>query len=273
MAVRLGVCSWSLEPAGPRDLVERLRAARADAVQLHLDPLRDAWKPDETAALLREAGIEIASGMMGMAGEDYTTLESIRRTGGVRPDDTWRANLAAAEANAEIAESLGLDLVTFHAGFIPEESDDPERSKVLDRLRELRRVFNGRGVAIALETGQETAQTLLEALDELDGVGVNFDPANMILYGMGDPHEALRTLGPHVSQLHVKDATPTPRPGEWGEEVRVGEGAVDWPAFVSIADSVCPRATMMIEREAGDQRIEDIRAARAVIEPLLGGAA
>ena len=114
----LGVCSWCLRAGSPAELVERVRAVGVSSVQLHLDPLRGDWDSGETQDRLREAGIAIASGMMAMRGEDYSTLNTIRETGGVRPDATWEANLAAAEANAALAADLGVDLVTFHAGFI-----------------------------------------------------------------------------------------------------------------------------------------------------------
>lgn len=269
----LGVCSWSLQPESPSELVQRVRATALEAIQLHLDPLRSEWGEADTADALNSAGISILSGMMTTKGEDYATLETIKATGGVLPDHTWADNLAAARANADLAERLGLSLVTLHAGFIPHEHDDPARARVLERVRTLAGVFADRGVAIALETGQETAETLNEILDQLPDVAVNFDPANMILYGMGDPLAALETLGPRVAQLHIKDATPTRTPGTWGTEVPVGQGAVDWPRFVDIADRVCPDAAMVIEREAGEQRIDDVLAARETIRPLVGARA
>ena len=133
-----------------------------------------------------------------------------------------------------------LELVTFHAGFLPEEPDDPERAKLIGRLRTYCEVFADQGVRLGLETGQETAHTLAGVLADLDhpAVGVNFDPANMILYGMGDPVAALRTLRDHVRQIHVKDALPSSRTGEWGSEVRAGTGGVDWPAFFGVARSI-----------------------------------
>jgi hypothetical protein len=87
---RLGVCSWSLQPSSPADLVAKLREIGVDACQLALDPLREgAWKLGETRDALRAAGIEIRSGMMGTHGEDYSTLDTIRVTGGVRPNEHW----------------------------------------------------------------------------------------------------------------------------------------------------------------------------------------
>lgn len=268
----LGVCSWSLRPAGPAQLVEAIHACRLHAVQLALDPIRTGlWPLDETRRRLEDAGIRILSGMMAMKGEDYSTLESIRATGGVRPDSTWPDNLDAAHANADLAARLGLHLVTFHAGFLPHEPRDPLRVVMIDRLHRLADVFARRGVRVAFETGQESAQTLLGVLTQLQGrCGVNFDPANMVLYGMGDPVEALRTLGPHVLQVHVKDATPSPVPGRWGTETVVGLGAVDWPSFFSVLRQVAPDANLVIEREAGPSRVDDVRHAVAFVESFLG---
>jgi len=263
-ANQLAVCSWSLQPGDPEHLVELVRQTGVDAIQLALSPLvhdREGWSG--AIETLRRSGIGVVSGMMQTADEDYTTLESIARTGGVRPDGTWDRNRAHAAAVADLAAYAEIGLVTFHAGFIPERADDPERRKLLDRLRFLGDLFAARGLRLGLETGQETAETLDEVLGELDhdAVGVNFDPANMILYGKGDPVSALRRLARRVVQVHIKDALPADTPGTWGREVPAGQGAVDWPAFFDVARALDPPVDFVIEREAGGERIDDIVAA------------
>ncbi len=283
MPSRVGVCSWSLHPDSPRELVERVLACGLHAVQLALDPIRTGrWSEIETRNRLAAAadhtdgsGIAILSGMMATRGEDYSTLDSIKVTGGLRPDQHWADNLAAAKANARLARRLGLSLVTFHAGFIPHEPGHP-REVIISRLRQVVDVFDDHGVRIGLETGQESAQTLLEALHELDRphTGVNFDPANMILYGMGDPIEALTLLAGRVVQVHIKDARPSPRAGEWGTETPAGSGAVDWDAFfrvlrASVGGAAAASAPLpvdcLIERESGERRVDDIRAAHGLV--------
>jgi L-ribulose-5-phosphate 3-epimerase len=267
---RIAVCSWSLQPEDPVDLARKVRETGIRAVQLALNPLID--DPDrwgDAPAALAGAGIEIVSGMMAMAGEDYRTLESIAETGGIRAAATWPENLRIATRCAVLANQLGIDLVTFHAGFIPEMPDDPLRRTLVDRLHVVASSYEQRELSLAFETGQEDADTLVGLLAELGRpvtVGVNFDPANMILYGMGDPVEALRTLGPHVRQIHVKDALPTDTPGTWGTEVPVGQGAVDWEAFFTVAEAFRPRVDYVIEREAGTGRLPDVVAARELIE-------
>jgi sugar phosphate isomerase/epimerase len=268
---RLGVCSWSLQPAGPDELVARVRDVGVSFIQLALDPIRTgAWSETHTLSRLRQAGIGVVSGMMGFVGEDYSTLDTIKKTGGVRADEHWPANLDAAKATARLADRLGLKLVTFHAGFIP-HARGPERTKMLSRLRQVVDAFEDRGVRVAFETGQETSATLLEALDELDrpGVGVNFDPANMILYAMGDPVAALKDLAPRVVQLHIKDALPTRKPGTWGSEEAAGGGAVDFKALLKAVRESGLGVDLLIEREAGQKRIKDARKAVKLVKALL----
>ncbi len=271
----VGVCSWSLQPAHPADLAAKVRECGLSAVQLALDPIRDgSWSLDDTRKALD--GISILSGMMMMGGEDYSTLDAISRTGGVRPDATWEANLAAAHQNAEIAEALGLSLVTFHAGVIPHNPQDPERATIMGRVAEIVDAFQSRGLGVAFETGQESADTMLGVLGELgkDNLGVNFDPANMILYGTGDPIEALRLLMPHVNQVHIKDARWTKTPGTWGEETPAGEGEVDWDAFCALLRDHHPDVGVVIEREGGDKRVADVRTALDLVRarlPIGGG--
>jgi L-ribulose-5-phosphate 3-epimerase len=96
-------------------------------------------------------------------------------------------------------------------------------------------------------------------------VGVNFDPANMMLYGMGDPIEAFRLLLPRVVQVHLKDATATDTPGTWGAEVPVGSGEVDWAAFGDVLRSADRAIDALFEREAGEERVADIRAGHAAL--------
>ena len=269
---RLAVCSWSVQPVGPRELVDSLRAVGIARVQLALDPLRDqAANWAGSPLFFQQEGIQIVSGMFGTVDEDYTSLESIRRTGGLVPDSTWEENWENAQGTAELAQALGLKLVTFHAGFLPHEVNDPAFEKLQHRLRLIADVFAARGVDLALETGQETAETLRVFLEKLGrvNVGVNFDPANLILYDKGDPIAALRALSSWVKQCHLKDACRTRTPGTWGEEVPVGTGEVDWPMFFEVLRQMSFDGYCCIEREAGLQRVRDIRTAREFVEARL----
>ncbi len=271
LSQRLAVCSWSLQPTSPQELIAKLQVTGVRRVQLALDPLREApgvW--GATANLFQEADITIVSGMFGCLGEDYSTLDTIRDTGGIAPDATWDQNQKNIQATVELAKQLGLKLVTFHAGFLPHDERDPNFTKLKQRLSEVAELFGTHGIALGLETGQETAPVLLELLQKLNrpNLGVNFDPANMLLYDKGNPIAALRTLGPWIRQVHIKDARCTKVPGTWGEEVVAGTGEVDWRAFFTTLQQVGFRGDLCIEREAGEQRVTDIGAARAMVEAI-----
>jgi sugar phosphate isomerase/epimerase len=272
IADRLGVCSWSMQPTSADDFFTTLAATGLTRTQIALDPIREnakgAWT--DFAAQCAKRGVTCVSGMISTVGEDYTTLESIKRTGGVVPDATWTETWKNIQADADLAQRMGLKLVTFHAGFLPHEESDPSFAKLLARLRQIADLFAAKTMTVGLETGQEEAGTLAAFLKTLDraNVGVNFDPANMILYDKGDPVAALRTLGPWVKQCHLKDATRTKTPGTWGEEVRLGTGQVDWKGFFRALDAAGFKGDLCIEREAGSQRVADIRAAREYVGKL-----
>lgn len=271
LANRMGVCSWSLQPESPEKLIAYMNEIDLNRVQLALDPLRlekEAWANCKEKC--EQAGIKIISGMFGTIGEDYTTLESIKETGGVVPDQHWDANWEAIQEDGKIAQSLGIELVTFHAGFLPHEPDHPDFKKLSDRIALIADFYSDLGIKLGFETGQETAETLVTFLELLNkpNVGVNFDPANMILYNKGNPVESLKKLSQYVIQCHIKDATYTTTPGTWGEEVATGTGQVDWNGFFDVLQSMDYKGEFMIEREAGNQRVVDIRAARDYIAGL-----
>ena len=271
LSQRLAVCSWSLQPTSPQDLISKLQETGVRRVQLALDPIRDepaVW--GKTPELLEAAGISTVSGMFGCVGEDYTTLDTIRVTGGIAPDATWTKNWKNIQTTADLARELGLKLITFHAGFLPHEESDPSFAKLKQRLIQTADIFQARGITLGLETGQETAGVLFDFLHKLakPNVGVNFDPANMILYDKGNPIEALRKLGHWVRQVHIKDARRTKVPGTWGEEVPAGSGEVDWRAFFTALAQAGFKGDLCIEREAGTQRVADIRTAREMVEKI-----
>lgn len=266
---RLAVCSWSLQPVSAADLFQKLEATGLSRIQIALDPIREnaggAWSDFD--GLCAQRRVTCVSGMFAAVGEDYSTLDAIKRTGGVVPDVHWEQNWRNLEADAEVARRLGIKSIAFHAGFLPHEESDPAFAKLLGRLQQIADFFAHRGIELALETGQETAETLRSFLTKLNrpNVGVNFDPANMILYDKGDPIAALQTLGPWLRQVHIKDARRTRVPGTWGEEVVVGTGEVNWPAFFTTLERLNFKGDFVIEREAGNQRVADVRTAREVI--------
>jgi sugar phosphate isomerase/epimerase len=248
------------------ELVSACQSCGIENIQLALLPLVHDSQWSECEQILEESGIHVLSGMLEADGEDYSTLKTIEQTGGVRQDAMWSSTLENANRVADIAASMGLPMVTFHAGFIP-ELECSERTTMLRRIRTLTDVFDKRGVLLGLETGQEKAENVVSVLEELSmpTLGVNFDPANMILYGKGDPIEAIQLLKPWVMQVHIKDAKVTEEIGTWGTETPVGNGDVPWEEFLDI---VPDNVHLVIEREGGENRIEDIQSAKALLHRL-----
>jgi L-ribulose-5-phosphate 3-epimerase len=272
---QIGVCSWSLQATGARDLAEKVNALGLKKVQLGLTPHRDdPGALDGMQEILAESGIQIVSGMYSTIGEDYSSPDAIRRTGGVVLDEYWDENVELAKAAAATAKAMGLTEANAHAGFLPHETSDPDFDKLSGRVLQLAEIFQDKGVTLLMETGQESAETLLMFLDEMKkrgaaNVAVNFDPANMLLYDMDDPIEALRQLVPHVRQVHVKDGKRPATQGQWGEEVVVGTGEVDWGAFVRILAEADFEGGYIFEREAGDDRIGDINQGVAALSAAM----
>ncbi len=149
-----------------------------------------------------------------------------------------------------------------HAGFI-DHSDATHAKKFFDRIKYLADTAEEKQIELLLETGQETATELKDFLEELNhpAVGVNFDPANMILYDKGDPIEAVKVLGPWIRHIHIKDAVRTKQPGTWGTEVPWGQGDVNTELFLQTLKETGFDGVMAIEREAGDDRFGDIKIA------------
>jgi len=269
---RLAVCSWSLQPNCPTCLVRDLQTIGLTRLQLDLDPFREnstVW--GAAPALFAQHGITPVSGMFRTVGEDYSTLDTIRRTGGVVPDATWDQNWRNAQVTVNNAARLHLKYVMFHAGFLPHDPRDPNFAKLIGRVRQIARLFADHGLTLGCETGQESAAALKEFLERLNepNVAVNFDPANMLLYNNGDPVAALRVVGRWVKGVHVKDAAVTKIPGNWGDELTVGTGQVNWPAFFQTLDEINFPGWLCFEREAGNQRVADIRAGVQFVKILL----
>jgi sugar phosphate isomerase/epimerase len=158
--------------------------------------------------------------------------------------------------------------VLTHVGFVPHKGK-PGYDTMLSRVREVAGILDRHGCTLIMETGQERAAELRRFLEDLaaPNIAINFDPANMILYGAGDPIEAIAILAHHIRHVHVKDATASARPGEaWGEEVPFGTGQVGAKRFLAALDGIGYRGPLAIEREAGEQRMQDIRTAIAALQ-------
>ena len=157
---------------------------------------------------------------------------------GIVPAEYRRERVAALEAGGAFAEEAGLPAVVTHLGFIPENPGDPQFQEVVDTVGGLAEGYAKRGLQFWFETGQETPVTMLRLIREIGtpNLGVNLDPANLILYGKANPCDALDVFGDYVRSVHAKDGFYPTDPMKLGREVRVGEGKVDFPRFVPKLD-------------------------------------
>jgi L-ribulose-5-phosphate 3-epimerase len=270
----VGVCSWSLQVASIAELVRLMGELGVNAVQIACgDPHHASWdEGDDMPAAALASGLTLTGAMLGFPGEDYTTPQTIQNTGGFGNSADRAERLDRLRWGVERTVALGLTDLTLHAGFLPEVGD-PGRSAMLDTLAKAGRIAQEKGVTLAFETGQESAELLRTTLDDLKApnLKVNFDPANMLLYDMGDPIRAVEILGPDIQSVHVKDANrPTTR-GAWGEEVPLGAGQVNIREFLRALDRIGYDGPLMVEREVGDQagRFRDIRHGLDVIRECL----
>ena len=207
-------------------------------------------------------------------GESYADIPTVGRTVGFIPRETREARVWRTLEVSDFAAALGVNSIACHIGCMPEDRDDPDYIAVRDLVRCICDHAATHEQTFALETGQEPAGVLLDFLRSVDrpNLGINFDPANMILYGAGDPIEALGVLGPHVLSVHCKDGEwpPKNQPGALGTERPLGQGAVGIPRFVAKLKEIGFRGPLNIEREAENQteRLLDIGAGVSLLNNL-----
>jgi sugar phosphate isomerase/epimerase len=259
----IGVCSWSLQVTSIPELKRFLDRLGIDVVQIACgDPHHAAWdEGDGMPAAAKAAGFRMSGSMLGFPGEDYTTPQTIEKTGGFGDPATRPQRIERFQWGLKRTTDLGLSDVMLHAGFIPEVGS-ADRKPFLDTLAHVSDLAQRAGVTVAFETGQESSALLRRTLDDLKcpNLKVNFDPANMLLYDKDDPIRAVELLAPDIRSVHVKDANRPPRPGVWGEEVPLGQGQTNTRLFVQALKRVGYRGPLCIEREVGTQeeRFQDI---------------
>ena len=269
----IGVCSWSLKCGSNQELVDAMKKLKLNHLQLALNPLLDAdvHAVDETLQLFDKEGITLTAGMIGFADEDYSTISTIRGTGGFVPGEKWDERRQIAALAAKLGKRLRLSMISTHIGFVP-ASNEESYPTMVQRLRVVADIFKESEMTLLMETGQEAASELLQFINDVARVNVcvNFDPANMLLYGAGNPVDAVRVLGRHVQHVHIKDAICSNQPGtRWGDEVAFGRGQVNAQAFLTSLRAGGYRGPLIIEREAGNSRMADVQHAIGVLEGVL----
>jgi len=222
---------------------------------------------------LDKHGIEATSLVVGGPGKEVWDFYHGPLTIGLVPRALRAARIAHIKKASDFAKQCDIPAVQTHCGFIPENPNDTVYKETVTAMREVAAYCKHNGQNFRYETGQETPITLVRAIQDvgLDNQGVNFDLANLILYGKSNPVDAIELLGPYVQGIHAKDGLWPTNPKELGEEVPIGKGKVDFPRIFARLKELNYRGAVTIEREiSGPQQVEDVRAAKAYLESLIG---
>lgn len=217
---------------------------------------RSEEQAEQLARQLAESKISVSCLFAGFEGESYADIPTTVRTVGLVNPETRAERLAELKQISDFGKLLQVPAVGLHIGFVPHETESSEYKEVVEVLRDVCDHCAANEQTLHLETGQETAEALVQFLQDVDrsNLYVNFDPANMILYGIGEPLPALEMLGPYIRSVHCKDAKWSDQPGKtWGEETPLGEGDVDMAAYLKMLKKIGFEGPLTIEREIPDE--------------------
>ena len=270
-SMTLGICGWSLDR---HDIVRGIRIAADElglgTVQIGLFTV-DSVRGIDASAVKRTAdacGMSFAGTFLGFEGEDYSSIERITDTGGYLPDHSYAVRLETTRRAADLTASLGCRSLAVHAGTVPDDGAAPGYARLVERVREVADVTASAGLKLLLETGREPVSVLTQFLEDVarDNVAVNFDPGNLVLYGVDEPAQAMAALKGRIGGVHVKDAVRSAKPGvEFGQAVPLGAGDAQIPRVVSKLRAYGYGGPLLIETSG---RTADWDALRSAIEYL-----
>jgi sugar phosphate isomerase/epimerase len=206
-----------------------------------------------------DAGITITAVFGGFDGESYADIATTARTVGLVPEATRAARVQEMKEISDFTKLLGCNTVALHIGFVPEDPSSTSYRNLIETTRDLLDHVSGNGQKLHLETGQESAAHLLHFISDVqrENLFINFDPANMILYGTGEPIAALRQVGHLVRSIHCKDAkwaAADVRGTAWGQEVPLGDGDVGMETYLRTLLEIGYVGPLTIEREIPQDR-------------------
>lgn len=261
--MEIGLLFWAEQNAGT--ILRQLQALDIRSGQLGVPSHLDCdLTLSEWASGLDEFQVGVTSAVCSYVNEDYTNLDTVHKTVGFTTEVYRADRIARTKVVSEFAAALGISAVSCHVGFIPSDPHEVLYKDLCDLTKSLCDFCGAHAQNFVLETGQEHADVLLSFIESVGrrNLKVNFDPANMIMYQSGDPIAALKLLSPHVLSVHCKDAhAPSDGTGLLGSECKLGDGAVDFPAFLQQLEHMNYQGVLSIEREElnAETRMGDIK--------------
>lgn len=235
-----------------------------------------AFMTDENAAIVRECcekyNIEISTFWCGWNGPAAWNFYEGQTTLGLVPKMYRASRIRFLKCGSDFAKKIGVTNFATHVGFLPENPMSREYKSLVTALKGLCTYIKNNGQIFLFETGQETPVTLRRTIEDIGtgNLGINLDPANLILYGKANPVDALDVFGEFVRDVHAKDGLYPTDGRNLGKETPIGEGKVDFPKFVARLKEIGYDGPLTIEREiSGEKQIEDIKASKVFLETLI----
>jgi sugar phosphate isomerase/epimerase len=216
--------------------------------------------------------ITISTVWVGWSGPTAWNFTEGPVTLGIVPVEYRYARIKELMHGSDFAKKLGVNQIATHFGFLPECPTDAQFAPILASIKYLAAHCKANGQHLLFETGQETPVTILRFIEQsgCDNLGINLDPANLIMYGKANPVDALTVFGKYVRDVHAKDGNYPTNSYNLGDEMPLGDGAVNYPAFIKKLREVGYDGPLTIEREIeGDKQTADIIKAKAMLEALI----
>ena len=267
------VIGMTVGGSDPIESLEKVKSLDISTCQMYVPP-EEWWAKDRLELIkktMQEKGVRITALVCHFEGEEWDDIATIKRTVGLLNRATREERVKKILFSSDFVRNLGVKVLLTHIGFIPQNRKDPDYEGLIKVLQKIADYCKKNNQTFTLETGQEKAQTLAIFIEDVNrpNLGVNFDPANMLLYDAGDPIEALNILGKYVVGVHCKDGKRPTKKGELGKEYPLGEGDVDIRRFIDKLKEIGYRGPLTIEREiAGERQIRDILKAKELLERL-----
>jgi L-ribulose-5-phosphate 3-epimerase len=241
--------------------------------QLHCSSeyVDDLFAPSKVNAAVAETGMEISAITCGFEGQAYDNAEG-PATLGLVPPDLRAVRVPLMKHFSDVIRDVGIRDIVCHIGFIPDDENDPVYVSFLQTMEEVCSHFEANGQNCLVETGCELASTLRRTILDLhaDNFFVNFDSANVILYGKSNPLDCVDLFGEWIRGCHMKDGVWPNRDETLGHETALGEGQVDFPVLVRRMKEKGFGGPYTIEREvSGPEQDKGIRQAIDLLSPLI----